>query len=61
MDRNMGDVDRVIRIVIGIIIAVLGVVYHSWFGAVGVIPLITAGIGFCPLYKVLGINSCDNC
>jgi len=53
----MGQVDRIIRVVLGIIIIMLGVMNQSWLGAIGLIPLITAGIGFCPLYKILGIKT----
>jgi hypothetical protein len=61
MDTNMGQVDRIIRVVIGIIVIILGVINQNWLGAIGLIPLITAGIGFCPLYKILGIKTCSNC
>jgi hypothetical protein len=62
MNKNMGQMDRIIRAIIGTIIITLGFVYHTWLGAIGVIPLITAGIGFCPLYKILGIKTCSsNC
>jgi len=61
MEKNMGNADRAIRAVIGIVIIVFGVIYHSWLGAIGLIPLITAGVGFCPLYKVLGIRTCKEC
>lgn len=61
MDKNMGNTDRIIRAVIGLVIITLGLVYQSWLGAIGLIPLITAGIGFCPLYKILGFKSCSNC
>ncbi len=61
MDKNMGQVDRIIRAVIGVVVMVFGVMYHSWLGAIGLIPLITAGIGFCPLYKIIGFKSCNNC
>ncbi|NTW63974.1 MAG: DUF2892 domain-containing protein [Chlorobiaceae bacterium] len=57
MNKNMGQVDRIIRVVLGIIIIMLGVMNQSWLGAIGLIPLITAGIGFCPLYKILGIKT----
>lgn len=57
----MGQVDRIIRAVIGIIVIVLGVMYQSWLGALGLIPLVTAGIGYCPLYKILGIKTCKTC
>jgi hypothetical protein len=61
MGKNMGQVDRIIRAVIGIIVIVLGVMYQSWLGALGLIPLVTAGIGYCPLYKILGIKTCKTC
>jgi hypothetical protein len=61
MNKNMEPVDRIIRAVIGIIIITLGLINHSWLGLIGFIPLTTAGIGFCPLYKILGIKSCSNC
>ncbi|TLU83553.1 MAG: DUF2892 domain-containing protein [Chlorobium sp.] len=57
----MGPTDRIIRAVIGLIIITLGFVYHSWLGAIGLIPLVTAGIGFCPLYRIIGFKSCSNC
>lgn len=57
MEKNMGNTDRIIRVVIGLIVITLGVVYHSWLGAIGLILLITSGIGFCPLYKIIGFNS----
>ncbi|ACD90281.1 hypothetical protein Clim_1214 [Chlorobium limicola DSM 245] len=41
MDTNMGQVDRIIRVVIGIIVIVLGVINQNWLGAIGLIPLIT--------------------
>ncbi len=61
MKRNMGQIDRIIRIVIGVVIALLGVVNHSWWGAVAVVPFLTAVIGFCPLYTVLKISTCSSC
>ncbi|NTU98360.1 MAG: DUF2892 domain-containing protein [Chlorobiaceae bacterium] len=61
MEKNMGNTDRIIRIVIGLVVITLGIVYQSWLGAIGLIPLVTAGIGFCPLYKIIGFKSCSNC
>ena len=61
MEKNMGQVDRAIRAVLGVIVIVLGVVYQNWLGAIGLIPLLTAGVGFCPLYKLLGIKTCREC
>jgi type IV secretory pathway TrbD component len=57
MKANVGGVDRVIRIVAGLIIIVLGVVFKSWWGLIGLLPLATALINFCPLYTLIGIST----
>ena len=59
MKCNVGGVDRVLRIVAGIVLiglATAGVV--GVWGWIGVVPLATGLFRFCPLYPVLGINSC---
>ncbi|RDD30464.1 hypothetical protein CR161_06910 [Prosthecochloris sp. ZM] len=61
MDKNMGNADRIIRLVIGLLIITLGVINGSLLGLIGLIPLITAGIGFCPLYKMFGFKTCSDC
>ena len=58
MKSNVGKPDKNIRIVLGIIIVAAGVYFKSWWGIVAIVPLITAFTGVCPLYKLLGINSC---
>ena len=58
MKQNVGTTERVIRTVIGIAIIAAGVVYQSWWGAIGAIPLLTALIGWCPPYAMLGISTC---
>lgn len=59
MKRNVGNVDRVIRIVIGLAILLTGLYFGSWWGAVGLVPLLTAAIGWCPLYLPLGLSTCS--
>ena len=56
---NEGAVDRVLRIVIGIALLSLTVVgpKTSW-GFVGLVPLVTGLAGTCPLYTLLGLNTC---
>jgi hypothetical protein len=58
MKSNVGKSDRNIRIVLGIVIAVAGFYFKSWWGIIAIVPLLTAFTGFCPLYKLLGINTC---
>ena len=58
MKNNVGRADKIIRIVVGLIIIVLGFVYSSWWGLIGLIPLITGLAGWCPLYLPFGISTC---
>ena len=58
MQKNVGQIDRVIRIVAGLAIIGVGVYMQSWWGAVGVVLLGTGLMGWCPPYALLGINSC---
>jgi len=61
MKRNMGKIDRIIRAVVGVALIVVGVVLGDWvliLGTVlGAILLITAAIGFCPLYVPFKIST----
>jgi hypothetical protein len=50
MKTNMGGTDRVIRGVLGIGIIAAGFYYKSWWGAIGLIPLATAFVAWCPAY-----------
>ena len=55
--RNIGLTDRIIRTVIGVAVAAIGIGFQSWWGLVAALPLLTAAVGFCPLYSLLGISS----
>ncbi|OSM00024.1 YgaP family membrane protein [Magnetofaba australis] len=60
MNCNVGGIDRILRIVAGaalIALAVMGIV-GPW-GYIGVVPLLTGLIKFCPAYTLLGIKTCD--
>ena len=64
MKKNMGNIDKIIRILVAIVIAVLFFT-NVISGTLGIILLVLAGvfvltslIGFCPLYPLVGINTC---
>jgi hypothetical protein len=59
MKTNVGGIDRVLRIVIGLALITLTLTgtIGVW-GWIGLVPLATAAMGFCPLYTVLGFSSC---
>ncbi len=55
---NVGGVDRVLRVLAGVVIIGAGVYLQSWWGAVGLVPLLTGAAGICPMYLPLGLSSC---
>lgn len=59
MTKNEGTVDRVLRVLVGL--ALIALVFFgpktAW-GWVGLVPLLTGLVGFCPLYRLFGINTC---
>lgn len=58
MKKNVGSVDRIIRFVIGLAIVIWGIVAQSWWGIIGLVPIFTASINWCPLYLPFGISTC---
>jgi hypothetical protein len=58
MKHNVGGADKVVRIVIGLAIIVVGVVAKSWWGLIGLVPLGTGLVGWCGLYPLLKISTC---
>ncbi len=59
MKRNEGNLDRVLRVVLGLVLLSLVFVGpQTPWGWVGIIPLATGLVGFCPLYRILGLNTC---
>ena len=57
MKINVGKTDKIIRIIIGLVIGVAGILLKSWWGLIGIIPLATGLIGWCPLYLPFGIKT----
>ena len=59
MNKNVGGIDRIARIVVGLTLIALAVthVIGPW-GWIGVVPLLTAVIGWCPAYTLLGFKTC---
>ena len=58
MKPNIGGADRGIRIGLGLGIIGVGAYLGSWWGAVGVVPLLTAVVRFCPAYVPFGLSTC---
>lgn len=61
MTKNIGNIDCVIRIIVGL--GLLSLIYFlegnaRWWGLIGIAPIVTAAIGYCPPYAWMGINTC---
>jgi len=65
MVKNVGPVDRALRIVFGLVLIAYALQLGlpdtgwNWTGWIGVVPLLTALIGSCPLYRILGVSTCS--
>ena len=64
MSTNVGGLDRVVRIVLGLALLAFAFGWlwpgtgYNWIGWVGAVPLATALIGNCPLYSIIGVSTC---
>jgi len=59
MRTNEGTVDRILRVVVGAgVLSLAFIGPHTPLGYVGLVPLLTGLVGICPLYSLLGINTC---
>ena len=57
--KNVGTIDRVVRVVLGVaLLAMVFVGPQTPWGWIGLVPLITALVGFCPAYKLVGLSTC---
>jgi len=62
MEKNIGSVDKALRILLGLVlVALVFVGPQTVWGWIGVPVILIALFGWCPLYKVLGISSCKKC
>lgn len=62
MKRNIGGVDKAVRIAAGL--ALLSLIFivegnARWFGLIGLLPLVTAFVGWCPAYSIIGVSTCS--
>ncbi len=62
MKNNIGSIDVGMRFVGGCLIGLWGVHVENWWGLLGLLPAVTALVGFCPLYALLHIDTtaCDH-
>jgi hypothetical protein len=59
MKKNAGTIDRTVRVIAGI--AILSTAFigpKTMLGYIGIVPILTGALGFCPVYPIFGINTC---
>ena len=61
MNKNIGSIERIIRILAGLVLIALAATSTvGWWGWLGLVLLATGLMGWCPPYSLLGINTCKN-
>jgi membrane-associated protease RseP (regulator of RpoE activity) len=64
MTKNMGTIDRALRLIVGVVLIAYALKIGfsptgwNWVGWIGVIPILTALVGNCPLYSLFGMSTC---
>ena len=59
MKANIGSIDRTFRVIVGLGILGAGYYFKSAWGLIGLVPLATAIVRFCPAYLPFGLNTCE--
>lgn len=61
MTKNIGNTERILRVIVGLVLVALAATGQvGLWGWLGLIPLATGVLGWCPPYSLLGINTCKN-
>lgn len=64
MQANVGTIDRILRIVIGVVLLAYALKIGfsdtgwNWVGWIGIVPILTAVFRYCPAYQLVGLNTC---
>jgi hypothetical protein len=58
MKKNVGNIDRILRLILGAAVLGAGWFFQSWFGLLGLVFIGTALINWCPIYAAIGVNTC---
>lgn len=59
MTKNVGSIDKSLRLLLGVSLIGYGLYFNNWLGFIGIIPLLTGLINWCPLYSLIGIKTCS--
>lgn len=57
MNKNIGNTDRIIRIILGLALIIWGVISINYFGVIGLVFIVTALVKRCPVYTIIGVKT----
>jgi Inner membrane protein YgaP-like, transmembrane domain len=57
MKKNVGNLDRIIRVVLGLSLIAFAVITKNWWGFIGIVPIMTAMMSYCPVYGLLRVST----
>jgi len=57
LKKNVGYMDSIIRVIFGALILSMGLFYDSYWGFIGLIPVISGAISFCPIYRMMRVST----
>jgi hypothetical protein len=57
LKKNVGYMDSLLRAIIGTLIVALGIYFNSYWGFIGLIPVISGAVSFCPVYRFMRIST----
>jgi hypothetical protein len=60
MKTNVGSIDRILRFILGFALLGAGLYFKSWWGLIGIVPILTASLRFCPAYRPFGLSTCGS-
>jgi len=58
MEKNVGKTDKIIRYILAVVFIILGFTVHWGFYILALVAALTAALGFCGIYKLIGVNTC---
>lgn len=57
MKKNVGSIDKVARIILGLGLIAFALITKNWWGLIGIVPLLTAFMNYCPVYSLLRLST----
>ena len=58
MKKNIGKIDKAARVILSLVFIYLGYMYSAWLYIIAAILILTAALGWCGIYRILGIKTC---